>query len=225
MGFSGRFFAISDKTPREDVWSQPEGGRGRAEEMMQHLFGDTYAYSKESDVYDVTRSGDRLWIGNWGSTTIVAGDWGNSTPPVDLSEGFGTWELIIESSVDAFGYFVKGGPWGDRELEMDPDTGTDFESTMKGKSLPFEEPYFRGDHSMYDEDEDPEDQYPLPFHPLDLGNAALLWAFGIEAETPPNDDVVDPLMQDPHFREPIVMHEFALVKTPERKRLSFWGSK
>lgn len=225
MGFSGIFFAISDKAPREDVWSQPESGRARAEEVMQQLFGDRYEYSKESDVYSATLSGDRLWVGNWGNTTIVAGDYGDSAPPLELPEGFGTWELMLQSSVDAFGFVVKGGPWGDRELEMDPDNGTNFQETMTGKPLPFEEPYFRGEHSMYDEDEAPEDQYPLPFHPLDLGNAAMLWSFGIEAETPPRDDVMTPLMHDPHFREDVVMHEFALAEAPKRKKFKFFGAK
>ena len=60
-----------------------------------------------------------------------------------------------------------------------------------GAPWPFEEPYWAGLHPAVDpEDTDPEDEpYPLPFHPLDLAEAALqeLLGFSFEGLRRPED--------------------------------------
>jgi hypothetical protein len=50
-----------------------------------------------------------------------------------------------------------------------------------GARLPFEEPYWAGDHPALDPEED-EGTYPFPFHPLELGEAALAELFGYVLE-------------------------------------------
>ncbi|MFG3077194.1 DUF6928 family protein [Streptomyces sp. NPDC048225] len=62
-----------------------------------------------------------------------------------------------------------------------------------GEPLPFELPYWAGDRpadviSWPDED---EETYPLPFHPLELGEAALRALCGFVQEGRPEPDDVD----------------------------------
>jgi hypothetical protein len=48
-----------------------------------------------------------------------------------------------------------------------------------GKRLAFEQPFWSGEHPAVDEEEEEEDgAYPFPFHPLELGEAALEELFG-----------------------------------------------
>jgi hypothetical protein len=53
--------------------------------------------------------------------------------------------------------------------------------------LPFEVPYWAGEYPVNDEEEEDvevaeEDAYPLPFHPLELGEEALNAFFGFRLE-------------------------------------------
>jgi hypothetical protein len=47
--------------------------------------------------------------------------------------------------------------------------------------LPFEAPYWAGDHPAVDPSED-DAEYPFVFHPLELGEAALQEFFGYQLE-------------------------------------------
>ncbi|KRF23328.1 hypothetical protein [Phycicoccus sp. Soil803] len=51
-----------------------------------------------------------------------------------------------------------------------------------GDPLPFEVPYWAGEHAEVDD-------YPHPFHPLELGEAAMAWMFGSSGEGAPGDAV------------------------------------
>jgi hypothetical protein len=71
--------------------------------------------------------------------------------------------------VDWFAYAVRQDGRLVRSLSLSPDDGV-IEDI--GPRLPFEEPYWSGQHAAVDPEEEPEG-YPFPFHPLDLGEAAL----------------------------------------------------
>ncbi|MER5476031.1 hypothetical protein ABT026_03430 [Streptomyces sp. NPDC002734] len=77
-----------------------------------------------------------------------------------------------------------------RSLSLSPDSGI-IENI--GEPLPFEVPYWAGDRPADvvpwpDEDEEP---YPLPFHPLDLGEDALRALCGFVQEGMPEPDDID----------------------------------
>ncbi|MEU3983837.1 hypothetical protein AB0F77_27795 [Streptomyces sp. NPDC026672] len=77
-----------------------------------------------------------------------------------------------------------------RSLSLSPDSGI-IENI--GEPLPFELPYWAGNRqadSMPWPDED-EDPYPLPFHPLELGEDALRALCGFIQEGRPEPDDVD----------------------------------
>ncbi|MEV7245753.1 hypothetical protein AB0N92_31525 [Streptomyces sp. NPDC093248] len=96
----------------------------------------------------------------------------------------------MHSVVDWFAFAV----WEDgrlvRSLSLSPDSGI---TENIGEPLPFELPYWSGDRPADvipwpDEDEEP---YPLPFHPLELGEDALRALCGFVLEGHPGPDDID----------------------------------
>jgi hypothetical protein len=89
-----------------------------------------------------------------------------------------TYLHAMHSVVDWFGFAV----WEDgvlrRSLSVAPDNGV-IEDI--GNRLPFEIAYWEGEYPAVDPEEE-QDSYPLPFHPLDLGEAALREFFGFQLE-------------------------------------------
>jgi hypothetical protein len=75
-----------------------------------------------------------------------------------------------------------------RSLSLSPDNGI---LEDLGSRLPFEVPYWEGNHPALDPGED-DAAYPFPFHPLELGEAALQAFFGYQLE-----GVVDPSQIEP----------------------------
>ena len=75
-----------------------------------------------------------------------------------------------------------------RSLSLSPDSGV-LEDI--GAKLTFEEPFWSGKHPAIEEDEG-ESQYPFPFHPLELGEAALKEFFGYQLEGMIEDSLLDP---------------------------------
>jgi hypothetical protein len=104
-----------------------------------------------------------------------------STLPARFIEAFPEGALYLHamhSVVDWLAFAV----WRDgnllRSLSLSPDSGI-LEDI--GARLPFEAPYWAGDHPAIDPEDD-EDEYPFVFHPLELGEAALQEFFGYQLE-------------------------------------------
>ncbi|MDX3641956.1 DUF6928 family protein [Streptomyces sp. MB09-02B] len=108
-----------------------------------------------------------------------------------------------------------------RSLSLSPDSGI-IENI--GEPLSFELPYWAGDRPADvipwpDEDEEP---YPLPFHPLELGEDALraLCGFVLEGRPEPDDIDTDSIrlhgfrVRDPHGPDP-AEREAALQRAME----------
>lgn len=88
----------------------------------------------------------------------------------------------MHSVVDWFAFAVWDGGTLVRALSVSPDNGVIEEV---GARLPFELPHWAGEHPV--DEEDDEDAYPLPFHPLELGEEALNAFFGFRLEGVPTD--------------------------------------
>lgn len=93
---------------------------------------------------------------------------------------FGAQDVVLHamhSVVDWVAFAVWKHGRLTRSLSVAPDQGIieDF-----GRKLAFEEPFWEGKHPAVDPDE--EEDYPLPFHPLELGEAALENFFGYQLE-------------------------------------------
>lgn len=101
---------------------------------------------------------------------------------VGAMPGRTTYVLAMHSVVDWFAYAVWS-PSGElvRSLSLSPDDGI---IEDLGERQAFEAPYWAGEHAE-------EDDYPLPFHPLDLAEEALGSLFGFVYEGHPPPDALD----------------------------------
>lgn len=128
-------------------------------------------------------------------TSEVAVDHPSQLPTKYIAANGLTILHAMHSVVDWFAFAV----WEDgvlrRSLSVAPDSGV-IENV--GAPLSFETPYWEGKHPAIDPEE--EDSYPLPFHPLELGEAALREFFGFQLE-----GFVDPALIEP---EQIAMLRF-----------------
>ncbi|WP_200958826.1 DUF6928 family protein [Nocardioides sp. Root190] len=126
-------------------------------------------------------------------TSRVAQDRPSDIDPtiVKAMPGRTTHVAAMHSVVDWFA-FATWSPTGElvRSLSVSPDDGV-IENV--GDPLPFEGPYWAGEHPVVDDDED--DEYPLPFHPLELAEDALghLFGFCFEGIAPPGAPDIEDL--------------------------------
>jgi hypothetical protein len=99
---------------------------------------------------------------------------------LDAAAGRSVVLPAMQSVTDTFAYAIWENGSLVRSLCLSPDDGI---VENIGDPLPFEAPYWAGEHPA-------EDRYPLPFHPLDLGgDAALraLFGFILEGRRRPTD--------------------------------------
>jgi hypothetical protein len=80
----------------------------------------------------------------------------------------------MHSVVDWFAFAIWDHGQLVRSLSLCPDSGV---MEDVGEKRPFEIPYWAGQYPVIDGDED-DAEYPFPFHPLELGEAALKAFFG-----------------------------------------------
>lgn len=129
-----------------------------------------------------------------------------------------------------------------RSLSLSPDSGI-IEDI--GGRLPFEAPYWAGEHPVEPFDFNPlpgrpgpdGKPYPLPFHPLELGEDALraLFGFILEGHPEPDDvdafevpvhgfDLIDPDGPTPEEREAEQAARIAMMGPPRMFRMQSDGS-
>lgn len=102
--------------------------------------------------------------------------------------GHGTVTLhAMHSVVDWFAFARWSGGNLVRSLSLSPDSGI-IEDI--GEKLPFEQAYWAGVHPAVDPRDG--DEYPFPFHPLEMGEAALSALFGYQIEGALASTLVDP---------------------------------
>jgi hypothetical protein len=136
---------------------------------------------------------DELYVGRFPMVSIVAAkefgiDYPSRLPASFISYGdSGTIYLhAMHSVVDWFAFAQWTGGRLIRSLSLSPDSGI-LEDI--GQRLPFEEPFWSGEHPL---DDDGDDDYPFPFHPLELGEAALKDFFGYQLEGMIDPDLLEP---------------------------------
>ena len=129
-----------------------------------------------------------------GLTVICAAELGEIRPgdlrPGWLAEGAG--RRVILHSMHSVSDFLGFAVWGangtlDRALCLSPDDGI---VEDRGDRLPFEQAYWAGEHPV-DDDDDDDEPYPLPFHPLELGEDALATLCGFVIEGMPPEGMPD----------------------------------
>jgi hypothetical protein len=136
---------------------------------------------------------DEIHIGCFPRVCILAAkefgiDYPSKLPDKFIFQGGGgaVYLHAMHSVVDwlAFAKWMNGKLV--RSLSLSPDRGI-LEDI--GQRLPFEEPFWAGQHPVPD---DGKDSYPLPFHPLELGEVALKEFFGYQLEGPVDSTLLEP---------------------------------
>jgi hypothetical protein len=122
-----------------------------------------------------------------------------------------------------------------RSLSLSPDSGI---MENIGEPFDFERPYWAGEHPVEPEPGWPnQEPYPLPFHPLELGEDALRALFGFIIEGHPDPDDIDADAvhlhgfqvtersgQEQAAREAAIDHAVRMMGPPRRLRLDSDGN-
>jgi len=96
----------------------------------------------------------------------------------------------MSDGADGFAFAMWSGGSLVRALSVSPDDGVVEDI---GARLAFELPYWAGEHPVEPDDEDEdEDEYALPFHPLELGEEALVALAGLHWASEVADSIVLP---------------------------------
>ncbi len=157
------------------------------------FLGRKFAYSGKGDLSYTNPPKGKVFAGCYPGLRIAASIEFGKDFPSKLSAQFisskgRTYLHAMHSVVDWFAFAL----WQDgvllRALSLSPDSGI-IEDV--GDRLPFEHPFWDGKQPAVASEEDPS-ACPFPFHPLELGEAALKEFFGYQLE-----GFIDPELLEP----------------------------
>jgi hypothetical protein len=184
MGAKTWMIVYADTNAREALKLRPALNRDATLKLATTLFpGEKLEPIDDGDLSNTCPPDKELCIGCFAGVSVVAAkefgtDYPSKLPPRFLEAcGSGTATVhAMHSVVDWFAYAQWNNGTLIRSLSLSPDSGI-LENI--GQRLPFEEPYWSGKHPAV---ADGDGDYPFPFHPLDLGEAALAALFGYQLE-------------------------------------------
>ena len=186
MGAKTWMLVYADGDPRIPLGKQPSLDIDSSLGLATSLFpSEKLAQSGAGDLSFTCPPDDEIHVGQFQRVAVVAAkefaiDYPSRLPDrfLELAPFATVYLHAMHSAVDWFA-FAK---WEDgklvRSLSLSPDSGI-IEDV--GSRMPFEEQYWSGQHPALDPEEDPS-AYPFPFHPLELGEAALRAMFGYQLE-------------------------------------------
>lgn len=212
MGAKTWMLVYADSSAREALGARPQLDREATQRLARTLFpGEKLELLGDGDLSDTCPPDDELYIGCFQGVSVVAAKEFGIDYPSKLAKRFvaagssGTIFLhAMHSVVDWFAYAKWANGKLLRTLSLSPDGGI-LEDI--GQRLPFEEPYWSGEHPAID-DEEENDAYRFPFHPLELGEAALRELFGYQLE-----GFIDPTLLEPE----------AIPLVRYKRSRSWWG--
>jgi hypothetical protein len=193
MGAKTWMIVYADGNARDALRLQPPLDREATLRLATALFPkDKLVPLDDSDLSDTCPPDDQICVGSFRGVSVVAAkEFGIDYPsrvPARFIEFGGARAVTVHamhSVVDWFAY----AQWTDgrliRSLSLSPDSGI-LEDI--GQRMAFEEPYWSGKHPAVEDG----DEYPFPFHPLDLGEAALVQLFGYQLEGVLDSSLLEP---------------------------------
>jgi hypothetical protein len=196
MGAKTCMLAYVDGDAREILRSNPQLDREASLALAKKLFpSERLEAFDDGDLLDTSPPTAEIYVGCFpGLSIIAAREFGIDFPSrlpahfLDAATGNTVYLHAMHSVVDWFAYAIWVNGKLERSLSLSPDSGI-LEDI--GPRRPFEEPYWGGSHPLCDES-DGEHVDPFPFHPLELGEAALLDLFGYQLE-----GLIDPSHLEP----------------------------
>ncbi|MGE5836326.1 MAG: DUF6928 family protein [Acidobacteriota bacterium] len=194
MGAKRWMLVYSRRTPREVLEAKPQLDREASAALAKKLFPTERLEPISDSTLDFTGPPTyELIVGCFPGLSIIAArefaiDYPSRLPSTFLGCGVGHTIYLhtVISVVDGFTFAI----WKDGRLQRSLSVTSDGVLEDIGTRLPLEEPYWAGEHPVVDPDVDEE--YPLPFHPLELGDAALLEFFGYQLEGSQDSSRVNP---------------------------------
>lgn len=198
MGAKTWMLVYAESDARTALAARPALDRGASAAEAARLFPKDKLEALADGSLAWTNPPDKeLNIGCFEGVTVVAAkEFGIDHPSkldrrfLEHAQGRTVCLHAMHSVVDWFAFAVWRNGVLVRSLSLSPDSGI---LEDLGERLPFELPYWAGQHAAVDpDDEDEASPYPFPFHPLELGEAALAALFGYQLE-----GFVDPALLDP----------------------------
>jgi len=195
MGAKTWMLVYADVDARDALRGRPRLDRDATSRLASTLFpGEKLEPAGDGDLANTCPPSDELCIGCFTGVSVLAAkefriDYPSKLLPRFITAGgSATISLHAMHSVsDWFAYAQWTNGKLSRSLSLSPDSGI-LEDI--GSRLPFEEPYWSGQYPAVDNQE--EETYPFPFHPLELAEAALQELFGYQLE-----GIVDPTLIEP----------------------------
>ena len=186
MGAKTWMLVYSDGIAGKILESGPELDRDATAILARRLFPSERLEPLDDASLAFTCPPDNeLIVGCFPGLSMVAArefglDYPSKLPSAFVEPALGSTICLhaMHSAVDWFAYAIWKDGKLQRSLSLSPDSGI-LEDI--GPRLQFEEPYWAGKHPAVDPEEE-ESDYPFVFHPLELGEAALLELFGYQLE-------------------------------------------
>lgn len=181
MGAKSWMLAYVNGRADEILKSRPQLDRLAAEQLVSRLFPSAQLeVIEDGDLSYTCPPDDEIYGGCFPGLTIVAAtefalEYPSRLPArfLNEAEGRAVYLHAMHSVGDWFAYAIWEAGRLVRSLSLSPDTGI---LEDLGQRRAFEEPYWSGDYPVL------ADRYPFSFHPLELGEAALLDLFGYQLE-------------------------------------------
>ncbi len=196
MGAKTWMLVYAESSAREALQARPQLDREATWRLAKRLFPrERLELLGDGNLCYTCPPDAELNIGCFAGVSVVAAKEFGLDYPSRLPEWFvaagGSGMIYLHamhSVVDWFAFARWSGGKLVRSLSLSPDSGIVEDI---GPRLPFEEPYWSGQHPAIDDQEE-EDVYPFPFHPLELGEAALREFFGYQLEGYVDSALLDP---------------------------------
>jgi len=193
MGAKTWMLVYADTDALEALKAIPPLDRDATISLANSLFaGEKLISVGDADLSYTCPPDDEIHIGAFAGVSVVAAKEFGIDYPSRLAQRFlaaGAGRTMYLHAMHSVVDWLAFAQWNNgrlvRSLSLAPDSGI-LEDI--GQRLPFEEPYWSGKHPAVDDD----DEYPFPFHPLDLGEAALKEFFGYQLE-----GRIDPTLLEP----------------------------
>ena len=199
MGAKTTMLVATSTNAKSVFASYPTLDREGAAALLGDYFpGKKFVAASDGNLWDTYPAKDEVYVGHFPGVAVVAADEFGIDYPSRLPSHFirtaGAQTVYLHamhSVVDFFAYGIWHNGELVRSLSLAPDHGIMEEI---GDRPAFELPYWAGKHPVDDPEDlaDPEyEPYPFPFHPLDLGEAALREFFGYQIEGFVDSSLVD----------------------------------
>ncbi len=186
MGAKTWMMVYSPASARQALGRKPALDRGATAAWVQNLFPrETLEPLEDGNLFWTCPPNKEICAGCFDGVAVVAAkefgiDYPSKMPRAFIdAAGGGTATLHAMHSVVDWCAFAH---WRDgkliRSLSVSPDSGV---MEDIGDKMEFEMPFWSGANPVGDSPEE-EHEYPLPFHPLELAEAALEAFFGYQLE-------------------------------------------